>query len=275
MVRKGYENQVKNISGQTFIHLEQENHQRGHLYKGGDRYYFKDSDQKFTQSEVINLIKNGPSGVSSTVVSRPLLQSWLLPVAAYIAGPGEIAYWAQLGQLFPIFELSIPVLFPRITATMIEPKIARYIDKYSPELDYLPVKKNKFIEKYFKNLSDNKSGDPFRDLNHLLDTEGHKIELYLKTMDPTLVDAGKKSMERIKQTLENLENRVIKTKEQKEGQLTNQLQQIHTNFFPDDKPQERFISVIYYLNKFGPDFIDSLFSGLEVDNFDHQLVYLS
>jgi uncharacterized protein YllA (UPF0747 family) len=81
-------------------------------------------------------------------------------------------------------------------------------------------------------------------------------------------------MERIKQTLENLENRLIKVKEQREGNLTNHLQQIHMAFFPDEAPQERFLSVIYFLNKFGPVFMDRLYSELELDNFDHQLLYL-
>ena len=274
LMKKGYHNQVKNIPGQTFVHLEQENLQRGHLYKEGDNYYLKDSGKRYTQTEVINLINNNPMRVSSTVVSRPLLQSWLLPVAAYIAGPGEIAYWAQLGQMFSEFEIVLPILYPRISATVIEPKIARYMERYLPDIEDLPLKKSKFIEQYFKNLSENKGGDPLRNLHHLLDNEGQKIESYLKTLDPTLLDAGKKSFERIKQTLDNLENRVIKVKEQRESQLTNHLQQIYTSFSPDEVPQERYISVIYFLNKFGPVFIESLFSDLEFDNFDHQLLYL-
>ncbi len=274
LMKKGYHNQVKNIPGQTFVHLEQEDFQRGHLYKEGDNYYLKDSGKRYTQTEVINLINNNPMSVSTTVVSRPLLQSWLLPVAAVIAGPGEIAYWAQLGQMFSEFEIVLPILYPRISATVIEPKIARYMKRYLPDIEDLPLKKNKFIEQYFKNLSENKGGDPLRNLHHLLDNEGQKIESYLKTLDPTLLDAGKKSFERIKQTLDNLENRIIKVREQRESQLTNHLQQIYTAFFPDEVLQERYISVIYFFNKFGPGFIESLFSDLEFDNSDHQLLYL-
>jgi len=274
LIGQGYHNQVKSIPGQTFIHLEQENRHRGHLYKEGDDYYFKDSDQRYTQSEIIKLIESKPTIVSSTVASRPILQSWLLPVAAYIAGPGEIAYWAQLMQMFPVFELVQPVLYPRISATVIEPKVSRYIEKYAVDIKHLPLKRNEFIEKYFKNLGENGGDDPFRNLNSILEIEGQKLESYIKSLDPTLIDSGKKSMERIKQTLDNLENRLIKVKEQREGKLTGHLQQIHMAFFPEEIPQERFISVIYFLNKFGPDFMDRLYSGLELENFNHQLLYL-
>jgi bacillithiol biosynthesis cysteine-adding enzyme BshC len=274
LMAMGYQNQVKNIPGQTFLHLELEDNQREHLYKEGESYFFKDSGKRFNQSEVISLITNNPIIVSSTVVSRPILQSWLLPVAAYIAGPGEIAYWAQLGEMFHGFELAMPVVYPRISATIVEPKIARYIGKYSLEIDDLPYKMNKFIETYFKNLGEKKGEDPLKDLHQLLDNETIKVESYLKTLDPTLVGIGKKSFERMLQTLDNLENRVIKVKEQKESQLTSHLKQIHASFFPKETPQERFQSPIYYLNKFGPDFIEHLFSELEIDKFNHQLLYL-
>ena len=274
LLAQGYHNQVPYFPGQTYIHIEREGNQRRHLHKDRSNYFFKDSDQKYTQTEVTNLITNHPTLVSSTVVSRPLLQSWLLPVAAYIAGPGEIAYWAQLGQMFPMFDLVMPVLYPRISATLIEPKIARYLKKHSLEIETLPIKKDKFVEEYFKNLSDQKDENPIRELDHSLEREGLKLESYLKTLDPTLIDVGKKSIKRIKQTLYNLEDRVIKVREKKEGELTNHLEQIHTAFFPQEIPQERFISVIYFLNKYGPEFIERIFSNLELHNFNHQLLYL-
>jgi bacillithiol biosynthesis cysteine-adding enzyme BshC len=274
LISKGYQNQVKNISGQTFIHIEQENNQREHLYKDGDVYFFKDSDKQYNQTDILTKIKDDPTSVSSTVVSRPLLQSWLLPVAAYIAGPGEIAYWAQLSQMFKDSDLVMPALYPRISATIIEPKIAKYLEKYSIDIEELPTKKNLFIENYIKLQSENEDDNPFKSLNQLLENEGTKVDSYLKALDPTLVEAGIKSIERMKQTLENLENRIIKVKEQKNTQLTNHLQQTHSSFFPQELPQERFQSLVYYLNKFGPEIVDTLYSELSIEEFNHQLLYL-
>lgn len=270
----GYHNQVKYIAGQSFIHFERDNFQREHLYKEGSDYYFKNSDERLNQTEVVNIIKNNPSAVSSTVVSRPVLQSWLLPVAAYIAGPGEIAYWAQLTGIFELFNLEIPVVYPRISATIIEPKIARYLGKYSLDTETLSNKQTLFIEDYFKHQNESSKDNPFISFNQLLESEATKIEEYLKSLDPTLIDAGVKSLERIKQTLNNLENRVGKAIEQKNGQLTNHLRQIHSSLYPNEIPQERYQSLIYYLNKFGPTFMDRLFSELDVNEFQHQLLYL-
>jgi bacillithiol biosynthesis cysteine-adding enzyme BshC len=274
LIAKGYINQVKNIPGQTFIHIEQENQQREHLYQEGNSYYFRDSDKKFSREDILSKINIDPISISSTVVSRPLLQSWLLPVVAYIAGPGEIAYWAQLGQMFPELNLVMPALYPRISATIIEPKIARYLQKYSPDIDQMPQKRDIFIEDYFKIQNENKGRNPINKLLQLLEDESGEVESYLKTLDPTIVGVGNKSIERMKQTLSNLESRVIKVQEEKEKQLTNHLNQIHRSIFPDEMPQERFQSLIYFLNKFGPGIIDRFVTGLDSNRFNHQLLYL-
>jgi bacillithiol biosynthesis cysteine-adding enzyme BshC len=274
LISKGYHNQVKNIPGQTFIHIEQENNQREHLYTNGDGYFFKNSDKKYTQDEILKKIQEDPSSISSTVVSRPLLQSWLLPVAGYIAGPGEIAYWSQLGQMFANLDLVMPVLYPRISTTIIEPKIAKYLNRYSIDVEKMPLKNKQFIEGYIKQQSSNDEDNPFKRINRLLGDEEAKVKSYLESLDPTLVDLGIKSIERMNQTLENLENRVIKIKEQKNTQLTNHLQQIHTSFFPQELPQERYLTLVYYLNKFGPKIVDTLYTELSIEKFDHQLLYL-
>ena len=41
-----------------------------------------------------------PWKLSNNVVTRPITQEMLFPTLAFIAGPGEIAYWAELKQVF-------------------------------------------------------------------------------------------------------------------------------------------------------------------------------
>jgi uncharacterized protein YllA (UPF0747 family) len=176
--------------------------------------------------------------------------------------------------MFANLDLVMPVLYPRISTTIIEPKIAKYLNRYSIDVEKMPLKNKQFIEGYIKQQSSNDEDNPFKRINRLLGDEEAKVKSYLESLDPTLVDLGIKSIERMNQTLENLENRVIKIKEQKNTQLTNHLQQIHTSFFPQELPQERYLTLVYYLNKFGPKIVDTLYTELSIEKFDHQLLYL-
>ncbi len=150
----GYHNQVKVIPGQTYIHIENDSLQRMHLYRQDELFGFKDEGVHYSLNETIKKLQENPLTISTTVISRPLLQSWLLPVAAYVAGPGEIAYWAQLGSLFDHFKLDMPYLYPRISATIVEPKIKRYLMKYAISPENLLPKKGDFIDQYYKNFSE-------------------------------------------------------------------------------------------------------------------------
>jgi len=268
----GYHNQVKVIPGQTYIHFENESKQRMHLYRHEEAYGFKNEDSYVSLNEIIKKVEENPFSLSTTVISRPLLQSWLLPVAAYVAGPGEIAYWAQLGAMFDHFKLVVPCLFPRISATVVEPKINRYMSKYDIISDNLLLRKKEFIDQYYRNISETEA-DPLSNLHQMLKKEETQILDYLKSIDQTLIDGGKKTIERMTQTLTNFENRVLKARKEKESLRTEHLDQIHRAFFPEDMPQERYLGIIYFLNKFGPDFIDYLYKNLDSDTFDHQVIY--
>jgi len=274
LLGRGYANQVPVIPGKTFIHFENESGQREHLYSDSDGFYLKDSARRFSKEQAKKLINRFPDRVSSSVISRPLLQSWLLPVVAYVAGPAEIAYWAQLGNLFNSLNLRMPVVYPRITATLIEPKIARFIQKHQPDIEHIVLRKTDFLHDYFKTTWKVSGNDPIQNLRVLLSEKSEDIRKYIQNLDPTLLGVSEKVFQRISDQIDLLQDKMIKAREQKESQLTSHLEQIHQAIFPDQQPQERYISIIYFLNKFGPGITGKISAGLQVETFQHQVVNL-
>jgi len=51
------------------------------------------------------------------VVLRPIVQDAVLPAVGLIAGPGEIAYLAQLGRAYAALDVPMSLAFPRLSAT--------------------------------------------------------------------------------------------------------------------------------------------------------------
>ena len=75
----------------------------------------------------MRLEKPGPvqGRLSAGVALRPLLQDAVLPTCAYVGGPSEVGYQAELLPAYRAFGIEPPVVFPRVTATLLEPKIAK------------------------------------------------------------------------------------------------------------------------------------------------------
>ena len=61
-----------------------------------------------------------PWKLSNNVVTRPITQEMLFPTLAFIAGPGEIAYWAELKQVFEHFSIKMPLIVPRLNITLLD-----------------------------------------------------------------------------------------------------------------------------------------------------------
>jgi len=60
-----------------------------------------------------------PERFTTTALLRPLLQDTLLPTVAYIGGPGELAYFAQLSPLYELAGRTLPLAVPRARFTLV------------------------------------------------------------------------------------------------------------------------------------------------------------
>ncbi len=75
---------------------------------------------RFSRAELLNIASEFPWKLSNNVVTRPITQEMLFPTLAFIAGPGEIAYWAELKQVFEHFSIKMPLIVPRLNITLLD-----------------------------------------------------------------------------------------------------------------------------------------------------------
>jgi len=76
-----------------------------------------------------------PGSLSPNVLLRPVVERALLPSIAYVAGPGEIAYFAQVSAVADSLGVDAPLAVPRWSATLIEPHIAEIMARYGLHTD--------------------------------------------------------------------------------------------------------------------------------------------
>lgn len=58
-------------------------------------------------------LRDDPRRFSTSALLRPIVQDTLLPTAAYVGGPAEVAYFAQLAPLYRAFDRTPPLVVPR------------------------------------------------------------------------------------------------------------------------------------------------------------------
>ncbi len=83
-------------------------------------------------------VSHAPIGsLGANVLLRPVLERALMPTVAYVAGPGELAYFAQVSAVADGAQLARPVAVPRWSATWREPHVDRVLERLGATDDEL------------------------------------------------------------------------------------------------------------------------------------------
>ena len=67
--------------------------------------------------------------LTPNVLLRPIVERAILPTVAYVAGPGELAYFAQVGAVAAALGTPMPLAVPRWSCTLIEPQIEAVLQR--------------------------------------------------------------------------------------------------------------------------------------------------
>lgn len=85
--------------------------------------------RRLTQDEARAFTPRDDAWLSSTVLLRPVLERALFPTAAYVGGPGEVAYFAQVSAVADALDVPRPLVVPRWSTTIVEPRIQKLLTK--------------------------------------------------------------------------------------------------------------------------------------------------
>ena len=69
--------------------------------------------------------------LSPNVLLRPTLERSILPTVAYLGGPAEIAYFAQVSAVAAAIGYDPPLILPRWSGIVIEPRVRKILDRYA------------------------------------------------------------------------------------------------------------------------------------------------
>ncbi len=251
----------------AYLFLSEGGGRRLALDRRNGRFVHRAAGLDYSRADLHRLLASEPGWFSSTVLTRPLWQSYLLPTLSYVAGPAEIAYWAQLKPAFELFGLTMPQVQPRHSVTLLEPRVAKLLKRFSIDPARIPADMRAFTHRHLKEKELPELKAWFEELRRIKDEKEGALLKLVDEIDPTLKGPARKSFYRAMEILDQLHNRLVRRVREKETLLTDQLTHVHRAIVPEG-PQERVLGAIYFQNKYGTRWLDQLFKQLP-DQFDH------
>lgn len=197
-------------------------------------------------TEAAGRVARGEAWPSADVLTRPVLKSWLMPVAASVLGPAEIAYHAQALPLFPLFGLTPPVLLPRSFVIPLGSPERRAMEALGigRESLLLPLEASAPVEVPAASDVAARAAEAERGLAAL--------EPALAGLDPTLVGALENTRRKVAYQFEQLGEKMKKAAEKKDDVAASRRRRLETMLLPQGAPAERLYPPLVPLLAYGP-----------------------
>ena len=190
-------------------------------------------------------VESGEAWPSADVITRPVLKSYLLPMAASVLGAAEIAYHAQSLPLYPLLGVARPVLIPRTHVVLRGPAERRLAEALGiAEEDLLtPADPGQGV--------DVPETRELAAIGRAAEEKLSSLAAHLEKLDASLLGALDTTRRKIAYQLEQLAEKARKAAERREDITAGRRKRLERMLAPGGVPAERIFPPLTSLLAYG------------------------
>lgn len=271
LVEQGYALQIRPTGEETNLCLAMP--ERRAVLRCDEGYHLRGLKEFWDQDAIVELIRQFPEKVSANVVTRPVVQDYLLPVLAYIPGPGELNYWAQLGKVFEVFGYTMPVLFPRLSAVVLTQAWQKSLAAEGLAVTQVCEGLGGYREQRIKELDDLDIDGHFARLRERI-SEAYGELAGLQGLNPSAPEWISQNEEKVAGQVDYLEKKMWQAQRKRMDSELRRLQQLEDGLCPRGGKQERVLNPLSFVSRYGLGFVDSIAALPLTGDFRQQEVRL-
>jgi bacillithiol biosynthesis cysteine-adding enzyme BshC len=228
-------------------------------------------NQVMSREELLARIAASPEDASPGVMLRPLAQDYLLPTIAYIGGPAEVAYHAQIGPSYAHFGVPRPVIFPRPSFSLVDAATARAMDAEGLSFEELQTDTETLLARAAREANPEVERS-FSASRAAVEAAFGQVEATLAKLDPTLRGAAQSALGRALHQMEGLQEKALRTMKRQDATRADRMRRTRDFIFPGGALQERGVSWISLLARYGPPIIDDIRKKMDPWAKGHQVL---
>jgi bacillithiol synthase len=258
LVKHGYHAQVLVAeSGSMLFLLDEATGERVALRRNSDAQW-KAGGRVYSSSDLIAILETAPERLSPNALLRPVFQDTVLPTAAYVGGPAEIAYFAQSAVLYDAILGRITPVLPRLSATLLEPSIAAVMDKHEVQLPDALTTAAELAQRLGARAMPIEAKRKQAAVGNAMEKELAALTEYLGGMDASLGRAAEVSGSKMRYQMNRLRRMAASFELQKEASLRKHAEAITLSVFPNGHPQERVVAGVWFMARHGDGLVERL-----------------
>jgi bacillithiol synthase len=267
----GYAQQVKIPEHGTLLFTIR-NGRRRPLVRDGESFVL--DGERISLQQALELVESAPETFSPNALLRPSVQDVMLPTAAYIGGPAEVAYMAQAEVVFERVAGRMPVILPRASVTLVDRRRARLLKKYGLRVQDCWTHHAALDERIARSLIPDDLNERLERGRGEIEATLGRLEGSLRDFDPTLAEALEHSRRKIRYQLDKLHGKTAREALRRGDRAAGNARELLDWFYPHNAPQERLLSIFPLWARFGPPLLDSVEQAIRPECLDHQAISL-
>lgn len=229
------------------------------------------SYRQFSQADLLAQLHTNPRCFGTSALLRPLVQDAILPTVAYVGGPAELSYFAQVLPLYDLFGIPQPIIMPRARFRLTDESTRNTLAKLRLSASDLESPRETVLHKLLQlHAADSPDADnppTPKMLSDRLLAELLSPLSKIEAIDPALrhsVDRARRTMEK---TAQKISTRYAQRLQEREAVSLERIDRIQSILFPSSTLQERVFSLPYFLARDGlVKWKQKLFSCLTTDS---------
>jgi len=248
--------------GATLVMLEgAQGRDRLVISNGG--FMTRRSREQFDLDALQRLAAAEPERFSPNVLLRPVIESALLPTVAYMAGPSELAYLALTPPIYQRMRIPRQPALPRWSGLLIEPKVERVLQKFNLEISDLLEPSGTLEARLVRSQLPDEAVRALATLRGAIEAGYETLEKSAAEIDPTLARPVQGTKHQALAGLQDMEKKLVQHLKRRQEIELGQLAKARTLVLPDNKPQERVLTIASFLARYGPSLISDLSEAIE------------
>jgi len=276
LISAGYHAQVLVVPGHSLLFLvDAENGARLPLRRN-DQGEWKAGSQTYSTTELLAILASEPERLSPNALLRPVFQDCILPTAAYVGGPAEVAYFAQSQVLYEAILGRVTPVLPRLSATLVEPAIAGMMATH--EVQFPQMLEAKTPDALALRLGARampiEGKRKIAAVGNAMDTELTALTDYMTAMSEDLGRAAGVSASKMRYQMNRLRRMAANFELQKQASLHKQATAMMLSLLPDGHLQERTLAGVWFVARYGDALPALLVEHAGQECPGHRVIYL-
>ena len=112
------------------------------------------------------------------------------------------------------------------------------------------------------------------DVEEKINTELNRLDQEFSKLDPTLAENLATRRRKIIYHIGALRGKFQRSQFSRDETVSRQIKSLFASVLPQGHLQERSLNVLYFLNKYGPGFVDWIYRGIDLGDKGHRIIRL-